>query len=159
MKRATKSAPPRPAGHELLKLDNQLCFAIYAATRMITRAYREKLHSIGLTYPQYLVLIVLWENDGLTISEIGRRLVLDSGTLTPLVKRLEGMKIVRRQRSTSDEREVRVWLCPKGLDLQNKALDARRFVAYRLDMTQTEILAFRVNFMDIVGRLGAECAG
>jgi MarR family transcriptional regulator, organic hydroperoxide resistance regulator len=144
-------------GHDLLRLDNQLCFALYAATRAITKTYRQKLGPLGLTYPQYLVLIVLWEKDGVTISEIGRRLMLDSGTLTPLVKRLEGMKIVDRERGTTDEREVRVWLSPKGLDLQDMALESRRFVACRLDMSETEILALRADLMSLIGRLGEEC--
>jgi MarR family transcriptional regulator, organic hydroperoxide resistance regulator len=112
---------------------------------------------MGLTYPQYLVLIVLWEKDGITISDIGRRLMLDSGTLTPLVKRLESMGIVERERSTVDEREVKVWLSQKGLDLQDLALDARRFVACRLAMSEPEILALRADLMGLVGRLGEEC--
>ena len=143
--------------YDLLRLDNQLCFALYAATRAITKTYREKLGPIGLTYPQYLVLIVLWEKDGIAISEIGRRLMLDSGTLTPLVKRLERMEIVQRERGTADEREVRVWLSPKGLELQDLALDARRFVACRLDMSETEISALRADLMGLIGRLGTEC--
>ena len=81
-----KKAKSEASGYELLRLDNQLCFALYAATRAISRTYRERLGPMGLTYPQYLVLIVLWEKDGITISEIGRRLMLDSGTLTPLIK-------------------------------------------------------------------------
>ena len=112
---------------------------------------------MGLTYPQYLVLIVLWEQDGIMISEIGDKLMLDSGTLTPLIKRLEGMKIVRRERGTEDERQVRVWLSSKGRDLRDMALDARRFVACRLDMTETEIMALRADLMSLIGRLGVEC--
>ncbi len=152
-----KTPGSAPQGYELLRLDNQLCFALYAATRAISRTYRERLGPMGLTYPQYLVLIVLWEGDGITISEIGRRLMLDSGTLTPLIKRLEGMGIVQRQRSTDDEREVRVWLAPKGLDLKDLALDARRFVACRLDMPEKDILALRADLMSLIGQLGAGC--
>ncbi len=157
MKKSEKKTAPDLAGAELLRLDNQLCFALYAATRAIAKTYREKLGPMGLTYPQYLVLIVLWEKDGITISQIGRRLMLDSGTLTPLLKRLEGMEIVQRERGTTDEREVRVWLTPKGLELQDVALDARRFVACRLDMSEMEILALRGDLMALIGRLGAEC--
>lgn len=155
----TQSKPPPadPAAYDLLRLDNQLCFALYAATRAITRTYRERLGPMGLTYPQYLVLIVLWEKDGVTISDIGRRLMLDSGTLTPLIKRLEGMEIVQRERNANDEREVRVWLAPKGLDLKDMALDARRFVACRLDMTEADIMALRADLMALIGRLRAEC--
>ena len=156
VERQQKMVPKTP-GHDLLRLDNQLCFALYAATRAITKTYRQKLGPMGLTYPQYLVLIVLWEKDGITISEIGHRLMLDSGTLTPLVKRLEGMKLVVRERGTADEREVRVWLSPKGLDLQDLALESRRFVACRLEMSEKEILQLRADLMSLIGRLGVEC--
>ena len=141
---------------DLLRLENQLCFALYAATRAISKTYRERLGPMGLTYPQYLVLIVLWEQDGITISEIGENLMLDSGTLTPLVKRLEAMGLVLRERGTDDERKVKVWLSPKGLDLRDLALDARRFVACRLDMSEKEILALRADLMSLIGRLDAE---
>ena len=146
-----------PAAHDLLRLDNQLCFALYAATRAISKTYRERLGPLNLTYPQYLVLLVLWENDGLNISDIGRKLMLDSGTLTPLIKRLEAMNIVTRQRGKDDEREVKVRLSTKGRALKAGALGARRFVACRLDMSEQEILALRSDLMDLIGRLGAEC--
>ena len=112
---------------------------------------------MGLTYPQYLVLVVLWQQDGITISELGRQLMLDSGTLTPLVKRLESMGHVSRQRSKDDEREVNVWLTPKGFDLRDMALDARRFVACRLEMSEQEIGELRRELMDLIGRLGVDC--
>lgn len=144
----------REPAHELLRLDNQLCFSLYAATRAITKAYREMLGAMGLTYPQFLVLMVLWETDGITISEIGRRLMLDSGTLSPLLKRLEGLNFIDRARGTRDEREVLIWLSQKGMDLQGPALDARRYVACRLDMSEPEIMALRTEMMDMVSRLG-----
>ena len=143
--------------YDLLRLDNQLCFALYAATRAISKTYRQRLGPMGLTYPQYLVLIVLWEQDGVMISEIGAKLMLDSGTLTPLIKRLEGMKIVQRERGKEDERQVRVWLSAKGRNMRDMALDARRFVACRLDMTEREILALRTDLMSLIGRLGVDC--
>lgn len=123
----------------------------------MTRTYRETMEPIGLTYPQYLVLIVLWENDGLTVSKIGRRLMLESGTLTPLIKRLEAMKIVERERGKTDERVVKVWLTPKGLNLQDLTLESRRFVACRLDMSDVEILNLRAALMNLIGRLGHAC--
>lgn len=150
-------AEAEPAASDLLRLDNQLCFALYAATRAVSRTYRERLGPMNLTYPQYLVMLVLWENDGLNISDIGRKLMLDSGTLTPLVKRLEAMKIVRRQRGKDDEREVQVWLSAKGIELKSKALDARRFVACRLDMTEPQILTLRRDLMALIDRLGQGC--
>jgi len=107
---------------ELLKLDNQLCFSIYAASRAITRAYRPLLDPLGLTYPQYLVLLILWEKDGLSVNEIGHRLYLDSGTLTPLLKRMEQGRFIERRRATEDERKVEIWLGPKGHDLRGNAI-------------------------------------
>lgn len=159
MKTIEQPAPlAATAEHGLLRLENQLCFALYAATRAIAKTYRERLGPMGLTYPQYLVLIVLWENDGITISQLGQQLSLDSGTLTPLLKRLESMGHVIRERSKDDERAVKVWLSPKGLDLKDLALDARKYVACRLEMSEPEIAALRGELMQLIDRLGAECA-
>ena len=144
-----------------LRLENQLCFALYAATRAMTKTYRERLGPLGLTYPQYIVLSVLWENDGLTISDLGRSLMLDSGTLTPLVKRLEGMELVTRNRRFTDEREVEVFLTPKGRDLRELALEVREHVVCRLHMSEPEIATLRRDLMDLIERLGpagTECA-
>jgi len=106
---------------ERLKLDNQLCFAIYACSRELTKAYRPLLDELGVTYPQYLALLVLWEKDGVTVKELGERLYLDSGTLTPLLKRMEAAKFVVRKRSGDDERKVIVTLTEEGKALQAKA--------------------------------------
>lgn len=148
---------------ELLRLDNQLCFALYAATRAITKTYRERLEPLGLTYPQYLVLLVLWELDGQTVSQIGSKLMLDSGTLTPLIKRMEGMKLVTRMRGASDEREVTVSLTPEGWALRDGALEARKYVAQRLEMSERDILKMRAELVGLIQRLGhvarAESAG
>lgn len=105
-----------------LKLDSMLCFAVYAAEHAFTRFYKPRLDALGLTYPQYLVFLVLWEADGLTIKALGERLFLDSGTITPLVKRLEGRGLVRRQRDEEDERQVRIFLTAEGRALRTKAL-------------------------------------
>ena len=148
---------PDTPSSDLLRLDNQLCFALYAATRAITKTYREKLEPIGLTYPQYLVLLVLWEREDVTVSEIGQKLFLDSGTLTPLIKRLESMGLVNRKRGTDDEREVRVTLTPNGNNLKSDVLDARLFVACRLGMTEPEIMNLRSDLMALIGRLGTDC--
>jgi len=103
------------------RLDNQLCFTIYAASHAITKAYRLLLAPLGLTYPQYLVLLVLWEKGICTVKELGNALQLDSGTLSPLLKRLETMKLVTRNRSRTDEREVDIRLTTKGLALRQRA--------------------------------------
>ena len=154
---ANSTMGPDTSSADLLRLDNQLCFALYAATRAITKTYREKLEPIGLTYPQYLVLLVLWEREDVTVSEIGQKLFLDSGTLTPLIKRLESMGLVNRKRGTDDEREVRVTLTPQGNNLKSGVLDARLFVACRLGMTEPQILNLRSDLMALIGRLGADC--
>lgn len=105
---------------DALALDNQLCFAVYAASHAFARAYRPLLEALGLTYPQYLVMLVLWERDGLTVRAVGDRLGLDSGTLTPLLKRLAAAGLVTRTRDASDERQVLISLTPAG-----RALNAR----------------------------------
>lgn len=142
-----------PAIDEYLKLDNQLCFALYAATRAVTKIYTERLGPLDLTYPQYLVLLVLWEHDGSTISEIGRRLMLDSGTLTPVVKRLEGMGLLQRHRAAEDERKVQVWLTPKGQGLRGQVLDARRHVACRLQMSDAAAEGLKQELIGLIERL------
>jgi DNA-binding MarR family transcriptional regulator len=106
---------------QVLKLDNQLCFPLYAAARLITQAYRPHLDALGLTYAQYLVLLVLWERDGQTVSEIGQRLLLDSGTLTPVLKRMAAAGLVRRSRRACDERLVENRLTPAGRRLERRA--------------------------------------
>lgn len=104
-----------------LNLSNQMCFAVYSAAHALNRIYRPLLEPLGLTYPQYLVMLVLWEADGLMVNEIGRRLRLDSGTLTPLLKRLQAAGLLQRTRDTSDERQVRVGLTDRGRVLREKA--------------------------------------
>jgi MarR family transcriptional regulator, organic hydroperoxide resistance regulator len=109
----------QPTQQERQRLDNQLCFAVYAAAHAFGRAYRNLLGRYELTYPQYLVLLVLWEQDGLSVKEIGNRLFLDSGTLTPLLKRLEASGRVRRARDRVDERQVSIFLTPAGAKLRD----------------------------------------
>ncbi|YCU36305.1 MarR family winged helix-turn-helix transcriptional regulator [Mycobacteroides abscessus] len=104
-----------------LGLDHQLCFALYSASRAMTAVYRPILTELNLTYPQYLVLLALWEEDRATVSRLGERLRLDSGTLSPLLKRLETNGLIRRERSASDERLVEVTLTPDGRHLERKA--------------------------------------
>lgn len=104
-----------------LLLDNQLCFALYSANLAVNKLYRQLLAPLGLTYPQYLVMLVLWEKDDVTVSEIGERLFLDSATLTPLLKRLEAAGLLLRSRSRQDERQVAVTLTDEGKALQAKA--------------------------------------
>lgn len=104
-----------------LRLEQQLCFAVYAASHAFTRFYRPLLAELGVTYPQYLALLTLWEDDGLSVTAIGDRLLLDSGTLTPLLKRLEAQGLVTRTRSAADERQVLIRLTPRGSALREVA--------------------------------------
>jgi DNA-binding MarR family transcriptional regulator len=104
-----------------LLLSNQICFAVYSTAHAFNRVYKPLLDRLGLTYPQYLVMLVLWERDGLSVKEIGERLFLDSGTLTPLLKRLEAAYLVKRTRSKADERQVLVALTARGAGLRDKA--------------------------------------
>ena len=106
---------------QALRLDNQLCFALYSASLAMTKLYKPLLDELGLTYPQYLALLVLWEQDGVGVSELGQRLNLDSGTLTPLLKRLEAAGLLSRLRDTEDERRVRVVLTAEGRALKTQA--------------------------------------
>jgi len=105
----------------MLLLDNQLCFALYSASLAMTKVYKPLLEALGLTYPQYLAMLVLWERDGLMVSELGERLYLDSGTLTPLLKRLEAAGLVARVRDVADERRVHVRLTAAGRKLKARA--------------------------------------
>jgi len=111
----------KQAGDLPLLLGNQLCFAVYSTAHAFNRFYKPLLDRLGLTYPQYLVMLVLWEQDGMSVKEIGERLFLDSGTLTPLLKRMETAGLVKRTRSSQDERQVIVALTPQGEGLKEKA--------------------------------------
>lgn len=106
---------------EHLKLDNQLCFPIYAASRLIIRSYQPYLDKLDITYPQYLVMLVLWEQDGMTVNAISKKLILNTNTITPLLQRMENQNLIARQRSRADERSVIISLTQKGKDLQESA--------------------------------------
>ncbi|MFC4528310.1 MarR family transcriptional regulator [Dyella halodurans] len=126
-----------------LLLDQQLCFALYAASRSITGLYRPLLEPMGLTYPQYLVMLVLWEQDDVTVRELGQRLQLDSGTLTPLLKRLQAAGLVSRQRRSDDERVVEIRLTPAGLALREQANDIPACLAQRLELSLDQMQRLR----------------
>lgn len=126
-----------------LCLDDQLCFALYAASRAMTSAYGPLLDGLGLTYPQYLAMLVLWEKDGARVSEIGDRLQLDSATLTPLLKRLEGAELIERKRSTEDERVVEIFLTAAGKKLRKKAQDVPACMLERSGLTIKQLIALR----------------
>lgn len=110
-------------GDEFLKLDNQLCFAVYSASRAIIRAYKPLLDRLEITYTQYIALMVLWEKDGVTLNYMGKKLGLDSGTLTPLLKKMEKAKLIKRKRDPSDERHINIYLTQEGKNLKARALE------------------------------------
>ncbi|NGX95917.1 MAG: MarR family transcriptional regulator, partial [Candidatus Afipia apatlaquensis] len=130
----------RPTADDLLKIDNFVCFALYSAGHAFTRLYKPLLDPLGLTYPQYLVMAVLWEKDGRTVGEIGEKLLLESSTLTPLLKRLETAGMVRRTRDQDDERVVRIRLTPKGAELKQKAIEIPQAIGCSTNLTIPEVM-------------------
>ena len=141
MTKPKEAKPDAPA--IALDLDHMLCFAIYSANGAFNRAYRPLLDRLGLTYPQYLVLMALGEADGLTVGEIGGRVFLESNTLTPLLKRLEAAGHVVRRRDTGDERQVRVSLTDTGRSLLQDACGVTGALAGRLAITEAQAIALR----------------
>ncbi|WP_055570120.1 MarR family winged helix-turn-helix transcriptional regulator [Streptomyces atriruber] len=128
---------------DLLRLDQQICFSLHAAARAFNGVYRTLLKDLGLTYPQYLVMLVLWEHDELPVKKIGERLRLDSGTLSPLLKRLEAAGHVERRRSAEDERSVTVRLTEEGRALREKALAVPRALADSTELSIDDVRDLR----------------
>lgn len=148
------SSPAAPTdGADLLKLDQQLCFALYAMSLAMTKAYKPMLEPLGLTYPQYLVMLLLWESDERTVNELGQLLHLDSGTLTPLLKRMESAGLLNRRRDPQDERRVRVSLTPQGQALKQEALSVPTDLACRLQLDGPAIAQLRTQLTDLRARL------
>ncbi|MET8545522.1 MarR family transcriptional regulator [Kitasatospora sp. NPDC004799] len=134
---------PGLADEELLRLDQQICFSLNAASRAFGGVYRVLLRDLGLTYPQYLVMLVLWEEGELPVKRIGERLRLDSGTLSPLLKRLEAAGLVRRERSPEDERSVTVRLTPEGSALRGRAGQVPRRLLAATGLPVEDLAALR----------------
>ena len=128
---------------DIVPLEQQLCFSVYSAAHAFTAAYKPLLEPFGLTYPQYLVLLALWQEDGVSVKEIGGRLHLDSGTLTPLLKRLQASGYVRRGRDPADERQLRVELTEEGQRLRWKVVEVRKSLVCSLGTTEAPIQALR----------------
>lgn len=128
---------------QALRLDAQLCFPLYAASNLLTRLYRPLLDELGLTYPQYLVMLALWEQAPAGVGELSQKLHLDSGTLTPLLKRLESAGLVRRQRSAEDERRVEVSLTSQGQALKKRALGVPGAMGCRIGMGEEQFVSLR----------------
>lgn len=126
-------------GYEQLKLENQLCFPFYAVSRLITRAYQEDLDALGVTYPQYLVLMILWENDGVSVNEIADKLVLNTNTVTPLLKRMETMGLIDRRQSKKDQRKVLISLTEKGQQMEHQAACIPQHLVEKLDLNNAKL--------------------
>ncbi|MBP2650536.1 MAG: MarR family transcriptional regulator [Firmicutes bacterium] len=137
----------------LLKLDNQLCFAVYACAKEITGLYRPILDTLGLTYTQYITLLVLWEKDDVTLKELGERLLLNSGTLTPLLKKMEAAGILFRERSKDDERNLRIRLTDKGRELKKAAYEIPEKVFCASHLTMEEATLLRNKLKELLTRL------
>lgn len=148
-------ARPSPSSPPEQLLDNQLCFALYSASLAMTKVYKPLLDALGLTYPQYLVLLVLWEQDDLPVSHIGERLFLDSGTLTPLLKRLESAGWLQRTRDSADERRVRITLTPAGRTLQQQARSVPACVRTHSQLQWPQIRALTQQLQALRGTLAA----
>lgn len=146
MSQSPKSGPEGTAVQapvEALRLDRQLCFALYGAANRLTRLYRPLLEALGLTYPQYLVMLALWEHSRLTVGALGEALDLDSSTLTPLLKRLEAARLIARQRDPKDERRVIITLTAEGLDLREAARAIPTQILCQLDLPLETLATLR----------------
>jgi len=143
---------------DALRLDQQICFPLYAASNLMTRLYRPLLTELGLTYPQYLVMLVLWETSPIRMGELCQRLYLDSGTLTPLLKRLASAGYLSRERDPGDERRVILALTPAGLALKQRALSVPIALASQFDGEPEQVTAFRIALQSVTQDLADKVA-
>ncbi|MER5795388.1 MarR family transcriptional regulator [Streptomyces sp. NPDC001980] len=156
---STPSPTPSPAPEaEWLRLDRQICFSLHAASRAFNGVYRVILKDLGLTYPQYLVMLVLWEEGDLPVKKLGEHLRLDSGTLSPLLKRLEAAGLVHRERSARDERSVEVRLTEEGAALRERALEVPRRIVAATGFDVEEIRELKARLDQLTGTLDAAAA-
>lgn len=142
-----------------MALDDQLCFALYAASRAVTGLYRPMLEALGLTYPQYLVLLVLWERGTVQVKELGAALQLDYGTLTPLLKRLEAHGLLRRERQTDDERAVQVTLTDRGSALRERARNVPGVIGDAMGLAPDEFDQLRASLRRLTANVTDAAAG
>jgi len=136
-----------------LKLDNQLCFSLYASSREIIKLYKPYLSKLDLTYTQYITLLVLWEKNEITVKELGEKLYLDSGTLTPLLKKLELKKLIQRRRSQKDERIMIVTLTEKGIQLKNQAVEIPNNVFCATHLSIQEAILLKNNLTELLNKI------
>jgi DNA-binding MarR family transcriptional regulator len=145
----------KSATHLPLMLDNQLCFAVYSTAHAFNRVYKPLLDRLGLTYPQYLVMLVLWERDDVPVKDIGERLFLDSGTLTPLLKRLEAAELIRRTRNADDERQVLIALTSQGQALREKAKAVPQGILAASACSTSELMTMKNDLVALRDKLNA----
>jgi len=136
-----------------LLLDNQLCFALHSTSLLMTKVYKPLLQALGLTYPQYLAMLVLWERDGLTVGEISQRLLTDPGSLTPLLKRLESEGLISRTRSSEDERVVHLHLTERGRELHERARDIPQCIVAASGQSIDQLRALKAELQDLRSQL------
>ena len=130
--------------YDSIKLDNQVCFSLYAASREIIKLYKPFLDKFNLTYTQYVAMLVLWEDEKSTVKDIGKRLHLDSGTLTPLLKKIESMGLIKRYRDVSDDRVVVVELTEKGRELKEEVLDVPHEMACKINIPREDLIELKL---------------
>lgn len=145
--------------NEYMKLEHQLCFAFYTCSREMMKLYRPLLSPIGLTYTQYITLLSLWEQDGVTVKELGAKLFLDSGTLTPLLKKLEAMGLITRTRDKADERSVIIELTAKGQDLREQAAEVPTKLYAGTDVRIEDIQAMHEHIQSFLRKIGEVTGG
>jgi DNA-binding MarR family transcriptional regulator len=149
------STPSPDDTTDLLKLANQLCFPFYAVSRQLTKAYQPHLQALDLTYPQYLVFLSLWEHDALTVKALGEKLLLDSGTLSPLLRRMEQKQWISRRRDPHDERSVIIQLLPAGRALQVPASQIPEHLLTKINLSPAAVAALRTQLTQLLTQLTA----
>ncbi len=153
--KTTENTDLRSDEYDLLKLDNQLCFSLYVCSKEIIRKYKPLLDPYGLTYTGYIILLALWEEDNITVKELGKRLYLDSGTLTPMLKKMEAQGYITRTRSASDERNVYIALTQKGKNLKTDAVEIPKCLICELQLTPQFAYELLQGLHTMMQKLGA----
>jgi DNA-binding MarR family transcriptional regulator len=142
-----------PQSQKALYLDQQLCFALYSTSLAMTKVYKPLLDKLGLTYPQYLIMLILWQNDGLALKDIGEQLHIDSGALTPVIKRMEAMGLLVRTRNPQNERTLEIRLTKVGWDMREQAAEVNRTIGLSCGMAEPEIHALRRELIELRSQL------
>ncbi|EGM77379.1 transcriptional regulator [Rheinheimera sp. A13L] len=142
-----------PNSQKALHLDQQLCFALYSTSLAMTKMYKPLLDTLGLTYPQYLIMLILWQNDGLALKDVGEQLHIDSGALTPVIKRMEAMGLLIRTRNPQNERTLEIRLTKAGWAMREQAVQVNRTVGVSCGLAETEIHALRQELVELRAQL------